>query len=159
MPDLQEAKTTGSSTGSYTGSWGGQKIMAITVLANLPGEDLLGLRYVVSMEAIDRQLALITVFASLVATAILLFVLYTSSYFMNSIIVPVGEVSRTAQRIAQGDFDVRLDTHSDDEIGQLCASINNMAEELSNAEQVKNGLPRTAPPPYRHPRLGRNAAG
>ena len=138
MPDLQEAKATGSSTGSYTGSWGDQKIMAITVLANLPGEDLLGLRYVVSMEAIDRQLTLITVFASLVAAAILLFVLYTSSYFMNSIIVPVGEVSRTAQRIAQGDFDVRLDTHSDDEIGQLCASINNMAEELSNAEQVKN---------------------
>ena len=33
---------------------------------------------------------------------------------------------------------MRLDTHNDDEIGQLCASINNMAEELSNAEQVKN---------------------
>ena len=77
-------------------------------------------------------------FAALVALAILLFVLYTSSYFMNSIIVPVGEVSRTARQIAQGDFDVRLDTHNDDEIGQLCASINNMAEELSNAEQVKN---------------------
>ena len=52
--------------------------------------------------------------------------------------MPVGEVSRTARQIAQGDFDVRLDTHNDDEIGQLCASINNMAEELSNAEQVKN---------------------
>ena len=75
---------------------------------------------------------------ALVALAILLFVLYTSSYFMNSIIAPVGEVSRTARQIAQGDFDVRLDTHNDDEIGQLCASINNMAEELSNAEQVKN---------------------
>ncbi len=99
---------------------------------------MLGLRYVVSMQAIDRQLTLITVFASLVALAILLFVLYTSSYFMNSIIAPVGEVSRTARQIAQGDFDVRLDTHNDDEMGKLCASINNMAEELSNAEQVKN---------------------
>lgn len=137
MPDLAMARENGKS-GSFTGRWEGQKIMAVTVLSSLSGEDLLGLRYVVSMQAIDRQLTLITVFASLVALAILLFVLYTSSYFMNSIIAPVGEVSRTARQIAQGDFDVRLDTHNDDEIGQLCASINNMAEELSNAEQVKN---------------------
>ena len=137
MPDLLAAEEDGS-IGTYTGRWDGQKIMAITVLSTLSGEDLTGLRYVVSMQAIDRQLALITVFAALVALAILLFVLYTSSYFMNSIIVPVGEVSRTARQIAQGDFDVRLDSHTEDEIGQLCASINNMAEELSNAEQVKN---------------------
>ena len=130
MPDLAMARENGKS-GSFTGRWEGQKIMAVTVLSSLSGEDLLGLRYVVSMQAIDRQLTLITVFASLVALAILLFVLYTSSYFMNSIIAPVGEVSRTARQIAQGDFDVRLDTHNDDE-------INNMAEELSNAEQVKN---------------------
>lgn len=136
MPDLAMARENGES-GSFTGRWEGQKIMAVTVLSSLSGEDLLGLRYVVSMQAIDRQLTLITVFAALVALAILLFVLYTSSYFMNSIIVPVGEVSRTARQIAQGDFAVRLDTHND-EIGQLCASINNMAEELSNAEQVKN---------------------
>lgn len=137
MPDLADSRTNGG-IGSFTGRWDGQKIMAVTVLSSLSGEDLLGLRYVVSMQAIDRQLTLITVFAALVALAILLFVLYTSSYFMNSIIAPVGEVSRTARQIAQGDFDVRLDTHNDDEIGQLCASINNMAEELSNAEQVKN---------------------
>ena len=118
MPDLADSRTNGG-IGSFTGRWDGQKIMAVTVLSSLSGEDLLGLRYVVSMQAIDRQLTLITVFASLVALAILLFVLYTSSYFMNSIIAPVGEVSRTARQIAQGDFDVRLDTHNDDEIPQL----------------------------------------
>ena len=97
MPDLADSRTNGG-IGSFTGRWDGQKIMAVTVLSSLSGEDLLGLRYVVSMQAIDRQLTLITVFASLVALAILLFVLYTSSYFMNSIIAPVGEVSRTAGR-------------------------------------------------------------
>ena len=99
MPDLAMARENGKS-GSFTGRWEGQKIMAVTVLSSLSGEDLLGLRYVVSMQAIDRQLTLITVFAALVALAILLFVLYTSSYFMNSIIAPVGEVSRTARQIA-----------------------------------------------------------
>ena len=69
---------------------------------------------------------LITVFAALVAPAILLFVLYTSSYFMNSIIVPVGEVSGPPGVSPRAGLHVRLDTHNDDEIGQLCASIDNM---------------------------------
>ena len=137
MPDLADSRTNGG-IGSFTGRWDGQKIMAVTVLSSLSGVDLLGLRYVVSMQAIDRQLTLITVFASLVALAILLFVLYTSRYFINSIIAPVGEVSRTARQIAQGDFDVRLDTHNDDEIGQLCDTINDMAVELGAAEKMKN---------------------
>ena len=44
--------------------------MAVTVLSSLSGEDLLGLRYVVSMQPLTGKLTLITVFASLVALAI-----------------------------------------------------------------------------------------
>lgn len=138
MPDLTVALASEDGTGEYRGKWGDEDILAVTVLSQVSGEDLLGLRYVVSLEGIQEQLMLITILAALMAAAILLFVLYTSSYFINSIIVPVGEVTKTAQQIAQGDFAARLDTLSEDEIGQLCASINNMAEELSNAEQVKN---------------------
>lgn len=52
MPDLADSRTNGG-IGSFTGRWDGQKIMAVTVLSSLSGEDLLGLRYVVSMQAID----------------------------------------------------------------------------------------------------------
>ena len=138
MPDLQTALAADNGIGQHIGYWGNEKIMAVTVLTSVAGENFIGMRYVVSMAELDRQVILLTVFTALVAAAILLFVLYTSSYFINSIIVPIGEVSKTAQQIAQGDFAVRLEAQNDDEIGQLCSSINNMAEELSNSEQIKN---------------------
>ena len=37
-----------------------------------------------------------------------------------------------------GDFSVRIENDSDDEIGDLCTAINHMADELSNAEAMKN---------------------
>jgi signal transduction histidine kinase len=37
-----------------------------------------------------------------------------------------------------GDFSVRIQSNTDDEIGELCSSINHMADELSSAEAMKN---------------------
>ena len=138
MEDLDAALQSGDGVGQYIGKWGHQRVMAVTVLSDYVEENVMGMRYVVSMNEVDQQILMLILFTVLLAVAILLFVLYTSSYFINSIIVPVGEVSKTARQIAQGDFAVRLDAQSDDEIGELCASINNMAEELSNSEQIKN---------------------
>lgn len=138
MPDLQSALNSQSGIGQYIGRWGSKTVMAVTVLSGVSGENFMGMRYIVSMDKVDEQVAMITVFTALLAAAILLFVLYTSSYFINSIIVPIGDVGKTARQIAQGDFAVRLEAQNDDEIGELCSSINNMAEELSNSEQVKN---------------------
>ena len=41
-------------------------------------------------------------------------------------------------KIARGDFNVRVKKKRDDEIGQLCDTINDMAAELQNSEQMKN---------------------
>ena len=70
--------------------------------------------------------------------AILFFVILSSSYFINSIVIPVGQVGQTARKIAQGDFDARLEKKNDDEIGELCDVINYMAGELSAADRMKN---------------------
>ena len=48
------------------------------------------------------------------------------------------EATETARRIAQGDLNARLTKTNDDEIGELCDTINYMAEELSATEQMKN---------------------
>ncbi len=39
---------------------------------------------------------------------ILLCVIMSSSYFINSIVTPVGEIGTTARKIAQGEFGTRL---------------------------------------------------
>ena len=43
-----------------------------------------------------------------------------------------------ARKIAMGDFDSRIDINRNDEIGELCDTINYMASELSTAENLKN---------------------
>ena len=43
-----------------------------------------------------------------------------------------------ARRIALGDYDSRIEKTYNDEIGELCDTINYMAEEISAAEQMKN---------------------
>jgi len=69
---------------------------------------------------------------------VIFFVIISSYYFMNSIITPIKEIGATAKRIAQGDFKARIRKTNDDEIGQLCDTINEMADELGAAEKMKN---------------------
>ena len=47
----------------------------------------------------------------------------------------MGNITR---KIAGGDFKVRIEDENNDEIGELCENINNMAIELQNAETLKN---------------------
>ena len=139
MPDYDRAYSSQTGVGEFVGyAESGEKVMAVTVMSRIISDDLSAMRYVVSLTRIDRQIGTLVLFACLLGAAILLFVLYSSIYFINSIVIPIGEVGQTAKQIAQGDFGVRLDVEKDDEIGELCASINNMAEELSNSEKVKN---------------------
>ena len=58
---------------------------------------------------------------------------------MRSIVRPVKKINETAIKIAKGDLGARIeDTGGDDEIGQLCESINNMAHEIKESERMKN---------------------
>ena len=139
MPDYQDALTSADGMGYYVGRLSnGQKIMAVTQIVSVVNSEFSAMRFVVSLTRIDQQIWALVLFACLLGLAIILFVLYSSSYFINSIIIPIGEVGQTARQIAQGDLQVRLAVEKDDEIGELCASINNMAEELANSEKIKN---------------------
>ena len=138
MPDYDQAYSSQTGVGEFVGYVGNEKVMAVTVMSRIISDDLSAMRYVVSLTRIDQQIVTNILFICLLGLAIILFVLYSSLYFINSIIIPIGEVGQTAKQIAQGDLGVRILVEKDDEIGELCASINNMAEELSNAEKVKN---------------------
>jgi signal transduction histidine kinase len=47
------------------------------------------------------------------------------------------EIERAANRISQGDFDYRITVTSNDEVGRLTKTINNMAEELQHLSQAR----------------------
>ncbi len=55
-----------------------------------------------------------------------LFMFFISSSYVR----PIHQMAEVAKKMAQLDFDVKVDTHSKDEIGELGDSINSMSREL-----------------------------
>lgn len=140
MPDYEEALESDSGFAQWTGKLSsGEKVMATThTIKNSNGTCVGAIRHVVSL----RKVNLYTFFVILVATVIGIIIIgcvaFSGNYFIRSIVKPVREMSETAKRIAQGDFDQKLTKMYDDEIGDLCDSINDMAKELDASEKLKN---------------------
>ena len=53
-------------------------------------------------------------------------------------IQPIREMAKATRRYAEGDFDIRMNDYGrDDELGELAASFNNMAENLQQTERQR----------------------
>ena len=137
-PDCYEAKNSIGKTAEYIGEVGGEKVMSVTVVPDGSTEDFASFRLVTSMENVDRQIIIAIIGTSLIGIAIIFFVVVSGSYFINSIVNPVGQISETAKKIAEGDFNTKIEKKTDDEIGELCETINYMADELGATERMKN---------------------
>lgn len=140
MPDYQMALGSPDDSGKWVGELNtGEKVMAITRVVRSENGGLVGsIRYMVSMERADQQTMMVVIVLVIAALFIMLLLTLSGVYFIRSILVPVRQVSQSARQIAQGDFEVRIKKARDDEIGQLCDSINHMAGELGAAERMKN---------------------
>lgn len=139
-PDFLEALSDEQHRGVWIGyTSGGEHAMAVTLAVLGPdGTVLGGLRYITSLTQVDRQIYLLIGIMVLVAAAVVFFVMLSGSYFVNSIVRPVAEINRAARQIALGDYESRIEKKTDDEIGELCDTINYMAGEISAAERMKN---------------------
>ena len=140
MPDYDLALQSEDGTGNWIGQLNtGEKVMAITRAVRDEDGALVGsIRYVVSLERADQQMAFVVIILLLAGLFILLLLTFSGVYFIRSILVPVKRISASAKQIAQGDFDVRVEKSKDDELGQLCDAVNDMAGELGAAERMKN---------------------
>lgn len=139
--DFQTASSSKNGLGEWDGysAETGEKIMAVTsMLKNSDGQRLGAARYVVSLSDVDKQITQFVFLSGIIFLAIILFAMLSGMYFVNSIVVPIGEIGDTAKRIASGDFQARLHKKHNDEIGQLCDMLNYMAGELDAAERLKN---------------------
>lgn len=54
--------------------------------------------------------------------------------FTYVVYIPIRKITKVADAYAQGNFEPKIDIHSNDEIGYLAASLNYMANELSTLE-------------------------
>ena len=139
-PDFKTALSQPNGIGVWHGRSGtGEMVMALTMLeTDATGAVLGALRYVVSLSAVDRQIVLLSLLVLGLILMIIAFVSLSGVYFINSIVVPVSAINKTARRIAMGEYEARLEKSYNDEIGELCDTINFMAGEISAAERMKN---------------------
>lgn len=141
LTDYALALASDEHSGEVIRTLDGERVMSSCFLLQPADEAnpvLSAVRFMVSLENVDRQIAFWIAGMVLLGAAVLLMVLFSSSYFISSIVNPIGEVSETARRIADGDFGAHLEKRYDDEIGDLCDTINYMAERLDETERLKN---------------------
>ena len=118
----------------------GEPVMAMTyILRDSAGNNYGALRYLVSMQDMYNQLFMIIVIVIAAFFLVVALMAISGMYFVSSIVNPVSDICRTTAEIAKGDFSSRIDYDNyHDEIGELCMSINNMAQQLSEIDKMKN---------------------
>ncbi len=140
LEDYVSALESPDRTGSYIGdSQSGEHIVSYTMLFSSPVRDkIAGIRMVTSLRQVDAQLLEISYFLIIICALVLFFSIFSGSYFIRSIALPIRRIGNTAKRISDGDYDVRIDNKYNDEIGDLCDIINDMAVGLSDTDRMKN---------------------
>ncbi len=139
LNDYYRAVQSTGGQGVWTGSNGnGESVMAVTRLISGRSASGGAVRFVVSLSSVNQLLAGIAAVTITVLLVLLVITLMSGSYFINSIVMPVKAITVSARKIARGDFDIRLQSTGEDEIGQLVSSINSMASELAGSERIKN---------------------
>lgn len=96
------------------------------------------IRCVVSLQLVDRQIMLLAGILVAAGILLLLMVFLTNRYFIRQISLPVADINTTAKRIANGSYGVQIQTHYDDEIGELAETINDMSNKISQSEKMQS---------------------
>ena len=142
MPDFEDAKKKKDGYAFWSGTLSsGEPAMSETrVITNENGAIVGAIRYIVSMEPINSRILLADTAIILIGVIMLTLVVISGLLFIRSIVKPIRRLSETAAQIAQGDFSAseKIEHKYDDEIGDLCKAVSNMAKDLQTTEQMKN---------------------
>ena len=141
IPEYDNAMTNKNKTAVWQGkNESEEKIISLTkVITNAENQQAGSVRYMISLENIDNQIASWYFIIFLVFLILVLLIVISGSVFINSIVHPVQEVCDTAKMIADGNYDTKIDHYFyKDEIGQLCDTINEMADKIKTSDKIKN---------------------
>ncbi len=116
----------------------GERIMAVSSPMIYSNGEVIGvLRYVTSTAVMDAQIAYIASIAFLALLLVLAVVLFSSNYFIRTILLPLGEIIDKAKKITSGSYGIQIQTEYDDEIGVLADTINEMSIKINQNEKMQ----------------------
>ena len=106
-------------------------------LKNASGTVIGLIRYVTSLRLVDEQVFRLAAATAGVGLLIIMFIILSNLYFINSITAPIVELTGIARRISDGSYGIQAVKLHDDEIGDLIDSINDMSVKLGRAEKMQ----------------------
>ena len=116
----------------------GERIMAVSCPMIYSNGEVIGvLRYVTSTRILDGQIVRAALTSLAVCLVVLLVVVFSSEYYIRTILVPVADITEKAKKIAGGSYGVQIQTRYDYEIGELAQTINEMSSKISQNEKVQ----------------------
>ncbi len=117
-----------------------EKITGATYILEDTAGEIAAVRIVTSVTRVDEEINILFALVILAAVAIIAVSIASGMFFIRSIVTPINTIKDTADKIAQGEFNVRIEQNKkyDNELTQLCDSINHMAQELGRSDELKN---------------------
>lgn len=142
LTDFEQAKENGDGYAFWNGKLSsGESAMSETrIITNDNGTVVGAIRYIVSMDPVNSRILLVSGIIIALGIVIIALVILSGLMFIRSIVKPIRRLSLTAAQIAHGDFSAseKIEHKYDDEIGDLCDAISDMAKDLQTTEQMKN---------------------
>lgn len=138
MPDYEKAKKSGHAFVKSKTAEGERVLCGTTALYDASGRYLGAYRWITSLKNTNKVIMWLVISLVFAGLLILAFCAFSGLFFIQSIVRPIRDVSNIARKIAMGDFNSRIEINKNDEIGELCDTINYMASELAQAENLKN---------------------
>lgn len=117
----------------------GERIMAVSSpMIYVNGEIIGVLRYVTSTRRIDAQIVQVAIVSFLALVGMVLVIVFSSNYFIRSVMQQLAEITEKAKRISSGSYGIQIQTHYRDEIGELAETINEMSTKISQNEKMQS---------------------
>lgn len=140
MPDYAAAlaSESGSAYIETKTEYGEAVLCSTSILADYGNGSNGAVRWIVSLEEMNKTVLNFRLLVIGISLLVLAITAFSGAIFVKSIVRPIRQVSVAARKIAMGDFETMLESKRDNEIGELCDSINYMANELKQAEAMKN---------------------
>lgn len=118
----------------------GEKVMSVSVPIKENGMVEAVVRYSVSLKNVDSEIIKIIAYIFFIGILILIFSIGLSLKFADSLIEPLSELKIFSNMLAKGNYNIKMnkDRISDDEIGDLARTFENMATEIQRSEKLKD---------------------
>lgn len=137
-PDIAEAIAKGKGTWVGTVDYDTHPVMAVSMPLLYQGKPIGIIRFISSLRETNFIINQINKFLMWMGILVVIISGLVSLILANSIVKPLREVTKVAEKMADGQFKVRSELDLDDEIGRLSNTLNYMAEEILRKEQIKN---------------------